>query len=538
VRRSVGGRAAAAGGARPRLTVCLIVRDEAENLRRALASVRAVADEVVVVDTGSSDESVAVARAFGARVGHFAWCDDFAAARNAALGLASGAWILSLDADEELEAAAVAPLRRLVAADPDGPTVGEIAVECLEDGGELERAMIPRLASNRPDVRFVRPIHEEFANVAGGQLRRFAAPEIMLRHYGYGRAERERQSKDDRNLRLLLRAVERWPGDVVYRYYLGLELVAQRRFAEAVAVLERWIDPIERALPRVAVVRAWVRYVTALEAIGRTGDAAGLAVAASERLGSASLHGVAAEALLSAGRPADALPHADAVDRLAVADAPEEVMPARMLRGVADLVRGHAARQLGDLAGARRSYERAVAASPGPARVSLADLLLSTGERVDAERLLREALALAPDDERVNVLLSQVERESERLQEPVDRLAELLARVPTSLPVRLELAQCLEAGGEHATAVDVLAAALEAPQLQSASGSFRAHYHERLGVGLLQLGRGREALDALEIALLADPSRPGPRAILDRLRGTLATPVRPEPAGSILTIRG
>jgi glycosyltransferase involved in cell wall biosynthesis len=84
---------------RPRLTVCMIVRDEAENLRRALASVAGVADEVVVVDTGSTDDSAAVAGQLGARVGHFRWCDDFAAARNAALAMARGAWVLSLDAD-------------------------------------------------------------------------------------------------------------------------------------------------------------------------------------------------------------------------------------------------------------------------------------------------------------------------------------------------------------------------------------------------------------------------------------------------------
>src|SRR5688572_14882447 len=87
---------------RGRLSVCMIVRDEAENLARALASVKDVADEIVVVDTGSVDNSVAVARSFGARIGHFTWCEDFAAARNVAVGMATSRWILSLDADEEL----------------------------------------------------------------------------------------------------------------------------------------------------------------------------------------------------------------------------------------------------------------------------------------------------------------------------------------------------------------------------------------------------------------------------------------------------
>src|SRR5438477_6471542 len=128
---------------RPRLTVCMIVKNEAANLRRALASVGPVADELVVVDTGSTDDSAAVAAELGARVAHFAWCDDFAAARNAALALASGAWILSLDADEELDPASVAPLRQLVAGDPLGPTVISLPVDCQQEGDELDRALVP-----------------------------------------------------------------------------------------------------------------------------------------------------------------------------------------------------------------------------------------------------------------------------------------------------------------------------------------------------------------------------------------------------------
>ena len=71
-------------GGRARVSLTMIVRDEQVNLPRALESVRGVFDEIVVVDTGSRDRTVEIAESFGARVFHFAWIDDFAAARNAA----------------------------------------------------------------------------------------------------------------------------------------------------------------------------------------------------------------------------------------------------------------------------------------------------------------------------------------------------------------------------------------------------------------------------------------------------------------------
>jgi tetratricopeptide (TPR) repeat protein len=84
------------------LSFCAIVKNEAKNLDRCLASIKPYVDELIVVDTGSTDDTVAIAQNHGARIGHFEWCNDFAAARNYACTLATGDWILTLDADEEL----------------------------------------------------------------------------------------------------------------------------------------------------------------------------------------------------------------------------------------------------------------------------------------------------------------------------------------------------------------------------------------------------------------------------------------------------
>jgi glycosyltransferase involved in cell wall biosynthesis len=87
---------------KPLISLCMIVKDEAQRLPRCLASAKPYVDETVVVDTGSQDETISIAKEYGAKVSSFQWCDDFAAARNYSLSLATGQWILLLDADEEL----------------------------------------------------------------------------------------------------------------------------------------------------------------------------------------------------------------------------------------------------------------------------------------------------------------------------------------------------------------------------------------------------------------------------------------------------
>src|SRR5436309_6510407 len=97
--------------ARPRVSLCMIVRNEEKNLRDALTPVAPVVDEMVVVDTGSTDGTRQVAAGLGARVFEFAWCDDFAAARNESLRCATGDWAFWLDADDRLDADNLQKLR-------------------------------------------------------------------------------------------------------------------------------------------------------------------------------------------------------------------------------------------------------------------------------------------------------------------------------------------------------------------------------------------------------------------------------------------
>jgi glycosyltransferase involved in cell wall biosynthesis len=146
------------------VSACLIVRDEAKRLARCLGSLRGVVDEIVVLDTGSQDDTIAIAESFGAKVGHFDWVDDFAAARNAALALATSDWVLSIDADEWLTNASVLADAVAVA---DAIAYRVTLVNHL-DQGRKEPESITRLFRRHPAIRFEGCIHERSSAGEGG----------------------------------------------------------------------------------------------------------------------------------------------------------------------------------------------------------------------------------------------------------------------------------------------------------------------------------------------------------------------------------
>ncbi len=228
----------------PGLSAVLIVRDEEQHLAACLESVRELVDEIVVVDTGSEDRSLEIAREFGARVHLEPWREDFAFARNTGLERARGDWILYIDADERIEATGdvQAALANPLAV---GATVGFHAKRELTAYPEL------RFFRRRDDIRFRGAIHETIrpdvdAAVARGESI-IEAP-ATIRHLGY---EGDRQAKFARDLPLLERAVQDQP-ERLYLWralgegQLGLGLVeeAERSWRKGLAVA-RGEEPID-----------------------------------------------------------------------------------------------------------------------------------------------------------------------------------------------------------------------------------------------------------------------------------------------------
>lgn len=223
--------------------MCLIVRDEAEQLEACIQSARDAVDEVVVVDTGSTDDSADIARALGARVSHFTWCDSFSAARNASLDAARGDFVLLLDADERLDEGAAAHVRRLVAAEAASaaPTLYlPLIVNVDAAGAHLGADRMPRLWRNRPELRFVGRIHER---VGVGVERLCMAYEDVFRvvHLGYDPGIAARRGKRARNRALLELDLADHPDDPTLHFYLAKEHYAAGEDAAALQGFERVI---------------------------------------------------------------------------------------------------------------------------------------------------------------------------------------------------------------------------------------------------------------------------------------------------------
>jgi glycosyltransferase involved in cell wall biosynthesis/predicted Zn-dependent protease len=224
------------------LSLCMIVRDEEEMLPRCLAAVRDAVDEIVVVDTGSVDRTVEIARSFGARVIEREWTGSFADARNASFDAATGDWVMFLDADEVLVDGEAERLRAFT-----GRTWREAfyLVETnftgeLGDGTAVTHNAL-RVFRNRPEYRFEGRIHEQIAHrLPGGLPERLEASDVRVEHYGYLGVVRDAKDKSRRNIELLERQRDEAEDDSGFLHFnLGSEYAALGENDNALASLER-----------------------------------------------------------------------------------------------------------------------------------------------------------------------------------------------------------------------------------------------------------------------------------------------------------
>jgi len=207
-----------------RLSLCMIVKDEEEHLPLCLESVRGLVDEVVIVDTGSKDRTVEIAKDYGAKVFHFKWVNDFALARNESLRHAEGDYILWLDADDRIPAEDREKfLKWKESLSLEEPKAYWFTIVSPESGNDLfsRYAKQIRVFPKLPGVGFIRRIHESIIDSLLFLGIPLEETDLRVFHQGYMNPEKVRD-KAKRNLKMLLTALAENPRDFVVHWHLSM----------------------------------------------------------------------------------------------------------------------------------------------------------------------------------------------------------------------------------------------------------------------------------------------------------------------------
>ena len=231
----------------PTIALCMIVKNEEPFLDECLTSVEGAVDEICIVDTGSTDRTLEIARKHGAKIGFFEWTGDFATARNKSIEMATADWILILDADEHITEESKKELRRI---SREKHHIGHaLLIENLlgnEAGDGSQMAMIFRFFQNRPDMRYVGLIHEQIATAADKTGLSYGVSSVRIIHKGYLNQYLEERDKHQRNLKILIEQEKDEPNNPYCHFNLGqtYKLLHQneegeRHYARSLELLEQ-----------------------------------------------------------------------------------------------------------------------------------------------------------------------------------------------------------------------------------------------------------------------------------------------------------
>ena len=208
-----------------RLSQCMIVKNEEKNIEKALSWGRKVACEQIIVDTGSTDRTIEIAERMGAKVFHFEWIDNFAAAKNYAIEQASGNWIAFLDADEyftDTDAEKLIIFLKRIQKDPEmrqnylalNTSLANIDTE----GNTVSVIDQERIFRNLPNIRYKWRIHEQL-DISVDNI--VMVDEIQIKHTGYTDEALIETGKLERNARLLREELKTTPNDITLKAYLA-----------------------------------------------------------------------------------------------------------------------------------------------------------------------------------------------------------------------------------------------------------------------------------------------------------------------------
>ena len=221
-----------------KISQAMIVKNEEKNIERALSWGKGVVSEQIVVDTGSTDRTVEIAKKMGATVYFFPWQDDFSLAKNFAISKCRYPWIAMLDADEffsEQDAKKMKDYIALVEKDPKVHGLRTAIADIDPNGQVVSLDSTVRLFRNREDIRYRRAIHEQLCLTNGEDFRPAnCGDNLTVLHTGYQAEALSKKLKENRNINLLQRELEKNPEEFDLYVYLGMEYAFRKMWREAI----------------------------------------------------------------------------------------------------------------------------------------------------------------------------------------------------------------------------------------------------------------------------------------------------------------
>jgi glycosyltransferase involved in cell wall biosynthesis len=250
---------------KPLISVCMIVKNEEVFLDQCLKSVKDFVDEIVIVDTGSTDGTVEIARKYTDKVYFHPWEGSFSQARNQALAYASGDWVFQIDGDEELVQGSGEKLREAArnAGDADAFHVNIISI--YSNGAKTARHNFERLFRNNGVIHYEGIVHNRVEGPA-----KIKESKIELMHYGYNVDEKKAQEKFIRTSELLKKQIVENPEDPMPHHYLGVSFLSRGMNVEAAKESVIAIDLAEKKNDNHPLY-LWARHNAAI-AFFRMGD--------------------------------------------------------------------------------------------------------------------------------------------------------------------------------------------------------------------------------------------------------------------------
>ena len=232
------------GDRQPTISLCMIVKNEERVLGDCLASIRPWVDEIIVVDTGSTDRTAEIAVEYGAKVFEFPWTESFSEARNQSLKHATGDWILWMDADDTIPPECGSRLRDVVLLSEEKVTGLMMQVRIPPAPGEVGRTVVDhvKLFRNGLGLEFEGRIHEQILEPIyriGGEIRR---TDLYVVHSGYDYSPAGQTHKRARDLRLLELDLAERPDHPFVLFNIGMTAYHMKDFPKAVRALERCLE--------------------------------------------------------------------------------------------------------------------------------------------------------------------------------------------------------------------------------------------------------------------------------------------------------